>query len=142
MSGGKSEASGYVEPEIGTRQGQGNFPEKDPSDPVRGGETLRDPHHQIFQLRPRICPHEGHLSMERSADGRRRRNRLRSAERALPETRLGESPSRITARCHTVRFRERLGEVHRLRQGVSFLITYSSLARSVWCNIIARRFSS
>lgn len=51
--------------------------------------------------------------MERSADGRRRRNSLRSGERALPEARLGEGSARVAARGDTVRLRQRFSKVHR-----------------------------
>lgn len=114
MSGGESETVGSAESEVRARQGQGNLPEEDPSDPVGGGETLRDSHHQVSQLRPRVCTHEGHLSVVRFADGRWRRDRLRSGKRNLPEARLGEGFARVAARSDTVRFRQRVSEVHRL----------------------------
>lgn len=105
MSGRESETFGPVESEVGTRQGQGNLPEEDSPDPVGGGEILRDTYHQVSQLRPRVCTHEGYLSMVRLADGRRRRDRLRSRERPLPEARLGKGFAGIAARSDTMRFR-------------------------------------
>lgn len=90
MSGGESETFGPVESEVRTRQGQGNLPEEDPSDSIGGGEILRDSHHQVSQLCPRIRTHERYLSVVRLADGRRRWDRLRSGERTLSEARLGE----------------------------------------------------
>jgi len=115
VSGRESEASSAVEPEIGTRQGQGNLPEKDPSNLIGSGEILRDSHYQVSQLRPRVRAHEGYLSVERPADGRWRRNRFRGGERNFPKARLGESSARITARGDTMRLRQRFGKIHRPR---------------------------
>lgn len=114
MPGGESETFGPVKSEVRTRQGQGNLPEEDPSNPVGGREILRDSHHQVSQLRSRVCTHEGHLSMVRLADGRWRRNRLRGGEWTYPETRLGKGFTRVAARSDSVRFRQRVSEVHRL----------------------------
>ena len=53
--------------------------------------------------------------MERVIDGRWRRYRVRGSKRAFSEARLGESTEGITPWRDTLRFRQRPGEIHRVR---------------------------
>lgn len=57
--------------------------------------------------------------MERPADGRGRRYRVRGSERAFSKARLGKGAQGAAPWRDTVRLGQRLGEIHRLRQTVS-----------------------
>lgn len=94
-----------AESKIWTGKKPRNVPEKNPSDSIGSGEALRGSRHQVSQLRTRVRAYEGHLSMERTRDGRGRRNSVRRSKWTFSEARLGESSEGITPWRDTLRFR-------------------------------------
>lgn len=105
MPRGATKDSGDAESKVRARKGSRNVPEEDPSDSIGSREALRGSHQQVSQLRSRVRAYEGHLSMERPADGRGRWYRVRGSEWAFSEARLGESTEGITPWRDTLRFR-------------------------------------